>query len=65
MSIVLPLDKMTIPDKLRAMEQIWDDLQRASDDVPSPAWHRDVLAARELRVRDWTEAKRRIRDQVK
>jgi hypothetical protein len=72
MDVVIPLDKMTVAEKLRAMEAIWDDLQRASGDVPSPAWHGDVLRARENRVKegqshygDWSEAKDWIRQQTR
>jgi hypothetical protein len=68
MQVLIPLDKMTIQDKLRALEEIWSDLQRTPDNVPSPAWHADVLRAREDRVRegrshfgDLTDSKRRIR----
>ena len=71
MQVALPLDKMTVADKLRALEEIWSDLQRRPEDVPSPAWHADVLRAREDRVRDgtshfgdWTDAKRRIRERT-
>jgi hypothetical protein len=69
MDLALPLDQMTIDEKLRALQEIWEDLCHTSEDIPSPAWHADVLAAREERVRqgksefvDWTEAKRNIRD---
>lgn len=72
MQVEIPLDKMTVADKLRALEEIWSDLQRTPEDVPSPAWHADVLRAREDRVRegtshfgDWTEAKRRIRERTR
>lgn len=72
MDIVIPLDKMTVAEKLRAMETIWDDLQRTPGDVPSPAWHEDVLRARDARVNegqaqygDWSEAKDRIRQQTR
>jgi hypothetical protein len=71
MQVAIPLDKMTVADKLRALEEIWSDLQRTPEDVPSPAWHADVLRAREDRVRegishfgDWTDAKRRIRERT-
>jgi len=67
MQVAIPLDKMTTVDKLKALEEIWSDLQRTPDEVPSPAWHADVLHAREDRVRegssrfgDWPDAKRRI-----
>ena len=72
MEVQIPLDKMTTLDKLRALERIWDDLQRKPEDVPSPSWHGDVLQVREGRVKegssqflDWSEAKSRIRDRTR
>ena len=72
MELPLSLDKMSVRDKLRALEQIWEDLCRTPEDVPSPSWHDDVLRAREKRVKegssqfnDWQEAKDRIRESVK
>ena len=57
-----------VVDKLRAMEALWGELQRTPEDVPSPAWHADVLRSREARVRagtsrfaDWADARRRLR----
>lgn len=71
MQVSIPLETMTTLDKLKALEYIWSDLQRTPDVVPSPAWHADVLHARENRVRegssqlgDWEDAKRRIRKQI-
>ncbi len=68
MGIILPLDKMTISEKLLEMERLWDDLCRNPEDVPSPAWHEAVLAEREKQVSqgkmgfiDLDEAKKRIR----
>ena len=72
MAVTIPLGRMTISDKLRAMETIWDDLQGTPKGVPSPAWHADVLRARESRIRagrshfgDWGAAKSRIRKRTK
>jgi len=69
MEIVLPLEQMSVEDKLRVLERIWEDLCRHEKELPPPPWHRDVLEAREARARqgterftDWDEAKRRIRD---
>ena len=69
MAGTIPLSKMTVADKLRAIEEIWDDLLRTAKEIPSPSWHGDVLRAREGRVRkgasrygEWREAKRRIRE---
>jgi hypothetical protein len=63
----LPLSEMSRADKLRAMEELWDDLCRSSEGVPSPQLHGEVLAARAERVakgeaefRDWPEVKERL-----
>jgi hypothetical protein len=71
MELVLPLEKMTTDDKLRTMEDIWTDLCHIPQAIPSPAWHADVLHAREQRIRqgvsrfgDWSEAKSRIREKL-
>jgi len=71
MDISIPLNDMTVAEKLRAMEAIWEDLLRDSESIPSPAWHGDVLSAREQRIQegksqfsDWDEAKSRIRKQA-
>ena len=71
MQVLIPLDKMTVAEKLRALEEIWSDLQHTKMEIPSPAWHADVLHARLDRVGkgssqfgDWTEAKIRIREKT-
>ena len=71
MNIALPLDRMTVADKLRTMEILWEDLCRSSDELHSPSWHSDVLSERDSRVEEgkenvyeWGEAKRRIRGSV-
>jgi len=72
MSYSLPLEQMTTSDKLRALEELWDNLRRNPEDVPSPDWHDDVLRSREAAVkedasafRSWTDAKREIRERAK
>ena len=71
MTVTLPLDAMTVNDKMLAMESIWQSFTQSPSEMESPAWHRDVLAARETRASDgtsrysdWDEAKRRIRATV-
>jgi hypothetical protein len=51
MSIALPLDQMSIAEKLEVMEALWADLSRHPAELPSPDWHRDVLAER-MRLAD-------------
>jgi len=72
MHVTIPLDKMSATDKLQAIEEIWADLSMASEDVPSPAWHADVLRAREERISDGrsrfldiAQAKAAVREQIR
>ena len=72
MQATLPLDKMTISEKLSALEDIWENLSHAQDTIPSPEWHADVLIVREQKIQegkakflDLDDAKRRMWDQIK
>ncbi len=71
MDAVLPLDQMTIAEKMRAMEALWNDLSRHAESFESPAWHADVLRERDHRVAEgkeayisWEDAKRELRDRL-
>ena len=72
MDITTQLNQLTTADKIRMMEYLWDDLCRHADEVPAPAWHKDVLSQREQSVADgstafsdWEAEKSRIRDALK
>ena len=52
MSMDLPLEKMTLADKLETMELLWADISKRPSDLPSPAWHRNVLDERRRLVAD-------------
>lgn len=63
MSIDLPLDNMTLADKLAAMELLWADISRRPTDLPSPGWHKEILDERrrhvaegKLTIIDWDTA---------
>lgn len=63
MSIELPLDKMTLADKLEAMELLWADISKMPDELLSPDWHREILEERhslvkqgKLKFLDWEKA---------
>ena len=71
MANTIPLEKMSMEEKLRAMESLWDDLCSKAGDMSSPAWHEDVLAERaamqkrgEDAFEDWDAAKRSIRSKI-
>jgi hypothetical protein len=68
----LPLDQMTVEDKLLAMEALWDSLSRRPDAIESPAWHGEVLAERlaalergEVTLLDLDDVKRRLRERTR
>ena len=68
MPVILPLQKMSRDEKLRAMEALWADLSQDEDRFESPAWHAQALPEAERAVKsgkakfsDWDEAKKRIR----
>ena len=44
------LERMSVTERLRAMDQLWDSLTRDGDEIPSPDWHQDVLADRKTRA---------------
>lgn len=67
----LPLNEMTLREKLAAMESLWEDLARTPEAVESPTWHRDVfderrqaLADGRSRFTDWETAKADIRKKL-
>ncbi len=69
MEVLLPLAEMTAAEKIAAMEVLWESLSREPSDVPSPAWHGEILAAREERLnqgdgafREWEESKKALRE---
>lgn len=44
------IEKMSVTERLQALDQLWDSLTRDSDEIPSPDWHKDVLADRKARA---------------
>ena len=72
MEIALPLEQMTVAEKLRMMETLWSDLTRTQERFESPEWHGEVLRERAARVEqgkesfmDWETAKSQLRNRVK
>jgi putative addiction module component (TIGR02574 family) len=56
MEAILPLDKMSVAEKLRALEQIWEALAKDEMQLPVPDWHKKVLDQRQRQI-DSGEAK--------
>lgn len=67
----LPIETLTIAEKLLLMERLWDDLSRRPSDVPSPEWHGHVLSERSAALAEgrtafveWEAAKKRLRERL-
>jgi hypothetical protein len=41
---------MTGPERIAALEAIWDSLIHCDEEMESPDWHQDVLNARQRRM---------------
>ena len=62
------LDALTVAEKVRLIEQIWQSLCCQPDTFTSPDWHADVLVERRQRLLDcsatrsipWNEAKAQL-----
>ena len=44
------IERMSLEERLQAMELLWTSLTRTPDVVPSPAWHGEVLAGRLAKI---------------
>lgn len=63
------IKEMPLDQKLRLMEDLWDDLRSHEEEVKSPEWHREELEATQKRYQaglekpiPWEEAKRQLLD---
>ena len=69
MAIDLPLDSLSVGEKLQILETVWASLCHNPADVASPDWHAKILAERtrrlesgEATVAPWSEAKQRLQN---
>jgi hypothetical protein len=67
MAMPLAIDQMTIEEKLRTMEALWEDLCQNEVSLPVHEWQKEILDDRERLIEkgesklfDWEEAKKRI-----
>ena len=66
-SVPSQIDQMTLAEKLRTMETLWDDLCQREADVPVPLWQKAILDERErlieqgkARFSNWETARKRL-----
>jgi hypothetical protein len=58
------LNALSVPEKVRLLEQAWQGLCNQPAEIPAPEWHAEVLIERARRFADgeavrvpWSEAK--------
>ena len=63
----IPLETMSVSEKVFLLERVWGSLCSKSGDVQSHEWHREVLETRKHRLEDgratassWSEANARL-----
>ena len=68
----LAIQQMSLEEKLRTMEELWESLSRESSRLESPVWHGDALRETEQRYEagqeqpvDWIAAKQELRERRK
>ena len=67
MSTDISIETMSVAEKVRLLESVWESLCARPGDVVSPEWHREVLEDRKRRLEDgqatvsaWADAKARL-----
>ena len=71
MEMVVDLERMSTVEKLRLMENLWQNLSQDDSAVAPPSWHADVLLERERLTAsgeeefiDWETAKQQLREDL-
>ena len=67
MSPEISLENLTVSEKVRLLETVWDSLCGEAGNLESPDWHKEILAERQNRIDEglaalspWSEAKARL-----
>ena len=46
----IEIKKMSMVERLQAMEALWDSLLYEESEIESPEWHRDILEERKRKI---------------
>ena len=49
---ILEIEKMSMIDRLQAMEALWDSFMGEKPEIDSPEWHRDILEQRKKKIKN-------------
>ncbi len=68
MQSTIEISSLSREEKLRVMEDIWEDLSREEVEIESPDWHQNALQQAEIRMSsgqekivEWKAAKNELR----
>ncbi len=50
----LDIENMTVPERIQAMEWLWDSLSQQEHEIESPRWHLDILGERMKKIQNGT-----------
>jgi putative addiction module component (TIGR02574 family) len=50
MIAIAEIERMSVAERLQAIELLWNSIARSNSSVSSPSWHQDVLSARRTKV---------------
>ena len=63
----ISIDGLSAQQKISLMERIWSDLSQRPEELPTPAWHGDILERRRQSVlsgetdfENWDDVKKRL-----
>jgi putative addiction module component (TIGR02574 family) len=48
------IKKMTVAERLQAMEAIWDSLLYDKEEIKTPEWHQEILEDRKEKIKNGT-----------
>ncbi len=50
--MITEIRKMSVIERLQAMEELWDSLCHEEIEIESPEWHKDILEARRKKIKN-------------
>ena len=50
-TIEIPIEKMSLSQKMDVIQRVWDSLVQKDELAISPAWHRDILIQRRASIK--------------
>lgn len=51
---IIDIEKMTVSERIQAMEELWDSLIKQDYEIESPSWHKDILEQRKKKIENGT-----------